>query len=147
MSNDEITVRCAECGGAEVQVAKWVEANTGEVHDDFHSWDCLASMGASWCADCGEHTRLVDKNMEPEDFAIAEAKANARTRPPSPAFRTAWMAGYRSWVAFGSRPKGTGPKALGFDAAAADNERGGMRPTAGDACDEYENRTSRGDTT
>lgn len=43
---------CSECGGINVQVEAWVDANTDEYLSDIND------DGECWCEDCEEHTRL-----------------------------------------------------------------------------------------
>lgn len=47
---------CALCGCDEVQVMAWVEANTGKVHDDCHSWNY---EDANWCPQCEDHALII----------------------------------------------------------------------------------------
>jgi hypothetical protein len=46
-------MRCATCKGTNIQTVCWVKTNSGEVIDDFGSWD---SEDTKWCEDCDEHT-------------------------------------------------------------------------------------------
>lgn len=51
---------CAECGGTNIQVQAWVDANTNAYIDD-------VSDGRCWCEDCGRHTaveEVKEKNDE-----------------------------------------------------------------------------------
>lgn len=44
---------CAKCGGTNIQVDCWVDANTDEVYDD-------AGTDGAWCTDCEEQgVRMV----------------------------------------------------------------------------------------
>lgn len=50
---------CSKCGGQNVQVAVWADANTGETFDDYGSWD---ETDTKWCVDCGAHHLLVPQS-------------------------------------------------------------------------------------
>jgi hypothetical protein len=54
-------VVCGACGGSNVEVAAWVNPNTGEVVDEFGSWD---SLDTNWCHDCDAHVELVDRQAK-----------------------------------------------------------------------------------
>jgi hypothetical protein len=60
-------------------------------------------------------------------------------RPRTPQYRTAWIKGYQAWCKSGDRPKRTGPKMHGWDAAANQNEQPEAKcPTYMNAGAEYE---------
>ena len=48
---------CCKCGGTNVQMAKWVNPNTGEVFGDFGSYD---ETDTKWCNDCDDNVTLKD---------------------------------------------------------------------------------------
>lgn len=45
---------CSECGGTNVQVQAWVDANTNEFISD------VDDDGSCWCEDCQKHTTLEE---------------------------------------------------------------------------------------
>jgi hypothetical protein len=51
------TLRCRECNGAQVHVAMWVDANTGEKFDDVFPLD-------PWCCDCESHVSIASESKE-----------------------------------------------------------------------------------
>lgn len=57
-------LECAKCGSRAVQLAHWVEVNSGRVVDQFGSWN---EMDSRWCPGCGEHAELVDVGFDVED--------------------------------------------------------------------------------
>ena len=48
---DKPTYCCSECGGTNIQVQAWVNANTNEYVDDIGEGEC-------WCEDCQKHTTI-----------------------------------------------------------------------------------------
>jgi hypothetical protein len=67
-------LECRKCGSREVQVAHWVEVNSGRIVDQFGSWN---EMDSRWCPDCGEHAELVEVGYDAEDtrpLTVAYAK-------------------------------------------------------------------------
>lgn len=67
-------LECGRCGSRRVQLAHWVEVNSGRVEDQFGSWN---EMDSRWCPDCGEHAELVDIGYDVEDtrpLTVAYAK-------------------------------------------------------------------------
>jgi len=55
MKKDKLV--CSQCGGKNVQIHAWVDANTNKyIGDDM--WD----DGDTWCEDCEDHTGLVMKS-------------------------------------------------------------------------------------
>jgi len=56
-------ILCAVCKGSNVQTVSWVDANTGEVFEDYWSWN---NTDGHWCNDCGEHVMLMDTALEDE---------------------------------------------------------------------------------
>lgn len=42
---------CSQCGGTNIQVQAWVNANTNEYVDDIGEGEC-------WCEDCQKHTTI-----------------------------------------------------------------------------------------
>lgn len=48
------TYCCSECGGTNVQVQAWVDANTSEYLSDINDDNCC------WCEDCQKHTTLKE---------------------------------------------------------------------------------------
>jgi len=75
----DVRVRCAKCGGTNVQHAMWVSLNEGDdgcIVDTFGSW---CDGDNSWCNDCDEPTQLVDRDGGfPEDFRAAAKLARER---------------------------------------------------------------------
>ena len=66
----EPTVRCTECGGTNVQVVVWQNPNTGEVGEDFGSWN---NTDTKFCIDCDDHVRLrLIEGAEPEPKATED---------------------------------------------------------------------------
>lgn len=57
-------LECARCGSRRVQLACWVEVNSGRIEDQFGSWN---ESDSRWCPDCGEHAELVDVGYDVED--------------------------------------------------------------------------------
>lgn len=61
---------CEECGGSNVQVLAWVDANTNEHKRE---GPCAGEIESNWCEDCSAHVYLTDKeeydknNEEDED--------------------------------------------------------------------------------
>ena len=55
-----MSVRCKECGGANVQIAMWVNPNTGKTIDDFGSFD---EADTKWCNDCDSNELLIDDGV------------------------------------------------------------------------------------
>ena len=56
-----IRIICSRCGGANVQLAMWVDPNSGDIHDEMHASHADAARNdESWCAVCDEHTVLLD---------------------------------------------------------------------------------------
>lgn len=51
-SLDEPTYCCNKCGGVNIQVQAWINANTHEYISD------ICEDNECWCEDCGEHTKL-----------------------------------------------------------------------------------------
>lgn len=45
---------CSQCGGINIQVQAWVDANTNKYIDD------IDQNGDCWCDDCEEHTKLKE---------------------------------------------------------------------------------------
>ena len=54
----EYEVYCTKCGSADVQHAVWMQSNTGEVVDDFGSFN---EPDSSWCNACESHATLVTR--------------------------------------------------------------------------------------
>lgn len=64
-----MTIRCKECGSADVQMAMWVRPNFAAqvdenrripaiaVVDDYGSWD---SYDTKWCTDCEDHVLFIN---------------------------------------------------------------------------------------
>ena len=48
---DKPTYCCSQCGGTNIQVQAWVNANTNEYVDDIGEGEC-------WCEDCQKHTTI-----------------------------------------------------------------------------------------
>lgn len=48
---DKPTYCCSQCGGTNIQVQAWVNANTNEYVDDICEGEC-------WCEDCQKHTTI-----------------------------------------------------------------------------------------
>ena len=61
---------CEKCGSANVQHAYWVNPNSEEVLEPFGTW-CYDDN--SWCENCQEHTKLVEKDV-PLLAVILESK-------------------------------------------------------------------------
>lgn len=53
-SLDRPTYCCSQCGGTNIQVQAWVNANTNEYVDD------ITDNTECWCEDCCEHTKLKE---------------------------------------------------------------------------------------
>lgn len=51
---DRPTYCCSQCGGTNIQVQAWVNANTNEYVDD------ITDNAECWCEDCCEHTKLKE---------------------------------------------------------------------------------------
>lgn len=51
---DRPTYCCSQCGGTNIQVQAWVNANTNEYVDD------ITDNTECWCEDCCEHTKLKE---------------------------------------------------------------------------------------
>lgn len=49
------TLYCSECGGTNVQIMAWVDANTNKYCSDVNT---PAEVEDTWCEDCGDHTGL-----------------------------------------------------------------------------------------
>lgn len=49
--DNKFTYCCSQCGGTNIQVQAWVNANTNEYVDDIGGGEC-------WCEDCQKHTRM-----------------------------------------------------------------------------------------
>lgn len=49
--DNKFTYCCSKCGGTNIQVQAWVDANTNEYVDDISEGEC-------WCEDCQEHTKI-----------------------------------------------------------------------------------------
>ena len=47
-------VVCSECGGKNIEVRAWVDANTNEYISDFEDTE-------GWCQDCSEHMRFMNE--------------------------------------------------------------------------------------
>ena len=59
---------CTECGSADVEVVQWINANTGEVTDDFasHPHDpFMGQLAVTYCANCDEATTLDTRTRCP----------------------------------------------------------------------------------
>lgn len=50
---------CEECGGKNIQIMAWVNANTHEYIED--GW---SEVQDNWCDDCESHVNFIDE----EDF-------------------------------------------------------------------------------
>ena len=48
---DKPTYCCSQCGGTNIQVQAWVNANTNEYVDDIGEGEC-------WCENCQKHTTI-----------------------------------------------------------------------------------------
>ncbi len=46
------TLYCSECGGTNIQIQAWVDANTNEYVSD-------ADLDDAWCDDCEEHVDIA----------------------------------------------------------------------------------------
>lgn len=57
MKNPENPVVCSDCGGTNVQVKVWADANTNEFMGD-----AVLDDSDTWCEDCEEHTGLMNKS-------------------------------------------------------------------------------------
>lgn len=125
MSKKDIEVRCSRCGSADVQVAMFVNPNTGKhdgewLHDDQRY---AVKHGYQWCNGCGEHVILHHHRWDEDEFRGAERRA-------------AFIRGFKKWVKFDSTPEDP-VEAVGFNVAADINENGGgERPVCADAVDE-----------
>lgn len=53
--------RCAQCGGAAVQLLDWINPNTGKVIDGGEPFADGRNAEHCWCEDCDEHVVLVVK--------------------------------------------------------------------------------------
>ena len=51
---------CYSCGGKNVQVQAWVNANTNEYVSE-------TDNGEAWCEDCEEHTKLKEIIVQDSD--------------------------------------------------------------------------------
>ena len=49
--DNKFTYCCSQCGGTNIQVQAWVNANTNEYVDDIGGDEC-------WCEDCQKHTKM-----------------------------------------------------------------------------------------
>ena len=49
--DNKFTYCCSQCGGTNIQVQAWVNANTNEYVDDIGEGEC-------WCEDCQKHTKM-----------------------------------------------------------------------------------------
>ncbi|MFT0409880.1 hypothetical protein [Bacteroides thetaiotaomicron] len=49
------TLYCSECGGTNVQIMAWVDANTNKYCSDVNT---PAEVEDTWCEDCEDHTGL-----------------------------------------------------------------------------------------
>ncbi len=56
---------CEECGGKNIQVLAWVDANTNKYKDEGPD----LGLTKSWCDDCEDHTPLIkeDEYSDKED--------------------------------------------------------------------------------
>ena len=64
-SNDLVKLECEECGGKNIQVLAWVDANTNKYKDEGPS----LGLTKNWCDDCEDHTPLIkeDEYSDKED--------------------------------------------------------------------------------
>lgn len=60
------TLYCPECGGTNVQVMAWVDANTNQYCSDVNN---PPECEDTWCDDCEEHTGLRTLKELWEDFS------------------------------------------------------------------------------
>ena len=49
---------CEECGGTDIQIKAWVDANTLEYQEGCD----LGDEDDNWCEDCEEHTNIMHKD-------------------------------------------------------------------------------------
>lgn len=55
MKKDKLV--CSQCGGKNVQIRAWIDANTNK-----YIGDAVCDDGDTWCEDCEDHTGLVMKS-------------------------------------------------------------------------------------
>lgn len=60
------TLYCPECGGTNVQIMAWVDANTNKYCSDVNN---PPECEDTWCDDCEEHTGLRTLEELWEDFS------------------------------------------------------------------------------
>ena len=56
MKHTLLTLYCPECGGTNVQIMAWVDANTNKYCSDVNT---PAEREDTWCDDCEKHTGLA----------------------------------------------------------------------------------------
>lgn len=67
------TLYCPQCGGTNVQVMAWVDANTNEYCSDVNT---PPEIEDTWCDDCEDHTGLRTLKELWEDFSEVEVDEN-----------------------------------------------------------------------
>lgn len=77
MAATEPRVCCAVCGSINVQHVAWISSNTGEIREDFGSWNAGDN---TFCEDCDlegrdPHPSLIDIDADGDAFNNARAKA------------------------------------------------------------------------
>ena len=55
MKKDKLV--CSKCGGKNVQIRAWIDANTNK-----YTGDAMCEDEDTWCEDCEDHTGLVMKS-------------------------------------------------------------------------------------
>jgi|GEM_PF-4539668 len=81
---------CSRCGGRNVQVAMWVDANAGTPVDELHEWEDGGALEGHYCADCGEHHQVIDLAYEASSMGVVQAVRGAHDREGTePALRRA----------------------------------------------------------
>jgi hypothetical protein len=53
---------CSECGGTNIQVLAWVDANTNEYKGEYSDGD----ISYNWCEDCQSEVKFEVKEFEEE---------------------------------------------------------------------------------
>lgn len=48
---------CSKCGGKNIQVLAWIDANTNEYISDYTDGD----INDNWCDDCGTNVKFEEK--------------------------------------------------------------------------------------
>ena len=67
---NKIKLVCSQCGGTNVQVHAWVDANSNK-----YIGDDMCDDGDTWCSDCEEHSGL----MTEDEFNNNRVETNEET--------------------------------------------------------------------